>query len=735
MKLSKRYQPKEVEEKIYKRWEDSGLLQAKVNKSKKPFCIIMPPVNANGSLHVGHAVFITLQDIMIRHQRMRGKEVLWLPGVDHAGFETQVVFEKHLKKQGKTRFQYSAQQLYKMIWDFCQENSKLVKHQFKTLGCSCDWSREKFTLDKDIIDVVYQTFERMYRDGLVYRGKRIINWCPNHGTSLSDLEVKHKTVAGKLYYIRYPLVKEKDKYIVVATTRPETMLGDTAVAVNPKDKRYKALIGQTVSLPLIGRTITIIADKRIDTAFGTGAVKITPAHDPLDFEIGEDHQLEIINVINKQGVMTHQAGKIYAGLEEGACRDKILQELKQLNLLEKTEDYRHSLGVCYKCETPIEYLISEQWFLRVKALAEKAITVAQRKKIEFIPAYFKKTYLHWMKNIKDWNISRQIIWGIRMPIWYCKKCGATIVTRGEEPQTCPYCKGTELVREKDTFDTWFSSGQWPFASLIAQKNKRKSKHGIFEETSQDFHYFYPTAVMETGRDILFFWVARMIMLGLYATGKIPFRHVYLHGLVLDKDKQKMSKSKGNVIDPLGVAEIYGSDALRMALVFGTSPGRDIVISEEKIIAQKKFANKIWNATRFILLNNPATIENKTDFSQAIKIISPADQRILKGLQKTIDTVNKDLEQFKFHEAAQTIYHFFWHQFCDDYIEASKKQMDDPKEKENTQRILLYSLLSSLKLIHPFMPFISEEIYQHLPLKNKKKCLMVESWPQFKKKIK
>jgi valyl-tRNA synthetase len=733
MNLSKRYQPETVEKKIYKLWEKSGLLKAKTDKKKEPFCIIMPPVNANGSLHVGHAVFITLQDIMIRFQRMQGKEVLWLPGVDHAGFETQVVFEKHLKKQGKTRFQYSSQELYKMIWDFCQKNRQLVRHQFKTLGSSCDWSREKFTLDEDIIEIVYQTFKKLYDDGLVYRGKRIINWCPNHGTALSDLEVRHKEVKGKLYYIKYPLVKDKNNYIIVATTRPETMLGDTAVAVNPKDKRYKEIIGQEVTLPLTKRTIKIIKDKRVDVEFGSGAVKVTPAHDSLDFEIGQDHKLETIDVINKKGEMTPAAGEKYAGLKKEDCREKVLEDLNQLNLLEKAEDYPHSIGVCYKCETPIESLVSEQWFLKIESLAQQAIEAVDKKKIEFIPAYFKKTYLHWMKNIKDWNISRQIIWGIRMPIWYCQECGKIIVTQGEKPKSCPRCKSKNLVQEKDTFDTWFSSGQWPFASLLSQKGKKKIKKGIFKEISSDFQYFYPTALMETGRDILFFWVARMIMLGLYATGEVPFHKVYLHGLVLDKDKQKMSKSKGNVIDPLGVAEIYGSDALRMALVFGTSAGRDIVISEDKIMAQKKFANKIWNATRFILLNEPKIVKNKNNFLSEIKITTPADKKILKSLQITIKKVNKNLEDFKFHEAAQTIYHFFWHQFCDIYIEESKKQMGTVQEKENTQRILLYTLLASLKLIHPFMPFVTEEIYQHLPLKNKKECLMAEEWPQLNKK--
>ncbi len=734
MIFSKTYKPNEIENKIYKLWEKSGVLKSNSKSKKKPFCIIMPPVNANGSLHVGHAVFITLEDIMIRSQRMRGKEVLWLPGVDHAGFETQVVFEKHLKKQGKTRFQYSSKQLYKMIWNFCEENKKIVKNQFKKLGVSCDWSKEKFTLDKDIIKIVYKTFKKLYDDKLVYRGNRVINWCPCHETSLSNLEIKHKQINGKLYYLKYPLKDSKD-FITVATTRPETMLGDTAVAVNPKDKRFKNLIGKKVILPLLNREIPIIADKRIDMKFGAGALKVTPSSSEIDFEISKDHNLDTIKIIDKKGRMTEKAGKKYGGLKIMECRHKVIQDLKNLNLFQKEEDYKYNIAVCYKCETPIEPLISKQWFVKIKPLAEQAIKVVNEKKVEFIPSHFKKIYLHWMKNIQDWNISRQIIWGIRMPIWYCKDCQNTIVTDGKEPEKCSKCKSKNLIQETDTFDTWFSSGQWPFATLLSQgkikkiRESTKKKNNIFNFTTDDFEHFYPTAVMETGRDILFFWVARMIMLGIYTTNKIPFHKVYLHGLVLAKDRQKMSKSRGNVIDPLGVAELYGSDALRMALVFGTSPGRDIVISEEKIITQKKFANKIWNASRFVLANKPLQIYPDN------KLISPdnltkADKDILKQLDKTIKSVTKDLDNLQFHEAAQNSYHFFWHKFCDKYIEKSKNQILNAKnEKENTQKILLYILLNSIKLLHPFMPFITEEIYQQLPLKNKKKCLMAETWPE------
>jgi valyl-tRNA synthetase len=759
--LSKTYKPKEVEEKIYRLWEKSGFLKANPKSGKEPFCIIMPPPNANGPLHIGSAVFVTLQDIMIRYQRMKGKEVLWLPGVDHAGFETQVVFEKELQKRGETRFQYSPKKLYQMIWKFCQRYKKVIENQLKRLGACCDWSREKFTLDKDIVKIVYETFKKLYDDGLVYRGERIINWCPHHGTSLSDLEVKHKNVKGKLWYIKYPLKSEirnpksetnskfkiqNSKFIMVATTRPETMLGDTAVAVNPKDKRYKNLVGKKVILPLVGREIPIIADERVDMEFGTGAVKITPAHDPLDFEIARDHKLQAIQVIGKHEKMRKEAGKDYDGLKVLECRKKILEDLKKEGFLEKEEDYKYSIAVCYKCQTPIEPLISKQWFIKIKPLAKEAIKVVKEGKIKFIPEHYKKIYLHWMENIRDWNISRQIIWGIRMPIWQCqnkkaksKKQKAKIkdkyfVSLGK-PKKCPVCGKCKPKQIEDTFDTWFSSGQWPFATLLAQsrsksKIKNKKSKTIFGFTTDDFEYFYPTSVMETGWDILFFWVARMIMLGLYATREVPFKYVYLHGLVRDKDRQKMSKSKGNVIDPLGVVELYGADALRGALVFGTGPGKDVIISEEKVIGQRKFTNKIWNATRFVLQqisNSKFKIQNsKLQFK--IQNLTEADKKILNDLNETIRSVTKDLDNFQFHNAAQKLYHFFWHNFCDLYIEKSKQQLQNPKLKTQTLKILLYVLLTSMKLLHPFMPFITEEIYQRLPLKNKKKCLMIENWP-------
>ena len=701
---------------------------------------MMPPVNANGPLHIGHAVFVTIQDIAIRYQRMKGKEVLWLPGVDHAGFETQVVFEKVLEKQGKTRFQYSSQELYKMILAFTQKNRKTVREQLKKLGASCDWSKEKFTLDKDIIKIVYQTFESLYKEGLIYRGERVINWCPYHGTALSDLEVNHKSVKGNLWYIRYKIKKQKtanknihQNYITVATTRPETMLGDMAIAVNSKDKRYKSLIGQQAIIPLINRLIPIIADKRVDLKFGTGAVKITPAHDPLDFEIGKDHKLKVLNVIDKSARMTGDIPKAYQGLTTLECRTKIVADLEKEKAIAKVEDYQHQVSICYKCKTPIEPLVSKQWFLKTTPLAQPAIKAVKEGKIKFIPGYYKKIYFHWLKNIKDWNISRQIVWGIRIPIWYGKRGSETkhIIISDKKPKMPKDCD--KLIPETDTFDTWFSSGQWPFATLLSlgKLKQRKRKMKTLQETTDEFDYFYPTSLMETGWDILFFWVARMVMLGIHITGKAPFRYVYLHGLVRDKDRKKMSKSKGNVIDPLGIIQLYGADALRMALVFGTGPGRDIVISEEKIIGQKKFANKIWNAFRFILMQNPPVADTKKldRLNQKTKGITQPDKTILKNLEKTKNSVDKALDNFQFHQAAQKLYQFFWHNFCDKYLEASKKQLRNPEKRIQTLNVLLKVSLDALKLLHPFIPFITEEIYQKMAIKNKKKCLMAEKWPK------
>ena len=714
--MEKTYKPQQSESRIYGMWEKEGYFTPSISPSKQPFVIIMPPPNANGVLHIGHATFVTIEDILIRYHRMKGKPTLWLPGTDHAGIMTQVVYEKELAKQGKTRFDLGREEFYRQTYEFTMQNREIMKGQLRKLGASCDWSRERFTLEPGISEAVYQTFKKMYDDGLIYRGERIINWCTRCGTALSDLEVKYEDRHTKMIFINYPIVGSKDA-ITVATTRPETMLGDTAVAVNPRDKRFKALLKKGIEfhLPLTKRTIPLIADERVDPEFGTGAVKVTPAHDPVDFEIGEKHRLPVIKVIGKDGKMTEEAGEGCAGLDTSSCRKKVLKELEDQGLLVKEEHYEHAVGACERCQTIVEPLVSEQWFVKAQILAEPAMAAVRKKEIQFIPNRFEKVYFHWMGNIRDWCISRQIWWGHRIPVWYCE-CGEMIVDI-KPPETCPKCQSRKLRQDPDTLDTWFSSGQWPFTTFGWPKETR------------DYKYFYPTTVMETGWDILFFWVARMIMLGIYCTGKVPFRFVYLHGLVRDKDRQKMSKSKGNVIDPLGVVDLYGADALRMALVFGTGAGKDIVISEDKIIAHRRFANKIWNAARFVLPH----LEANTDYLKAKREylqLTEEDQWILSELKQVIASIDNSFERFRFHQAAEDIYGFFWHKFCDKTIENVKKRLQkskDPKEQLTARWVLYAVLLASLKLLHPFMPFVTEEIYQILPGKPKE-ALIIEEWP-------
>lgn len=728
--MEPQYDPKKVEDKIYQLWEESGFFNpdnlpdlADGKKRTKPYCIIMPPPNANEALHLGHALMTTLEDILIRYRRMRGDDALWLPGADHAGFETQVVFEKKLEKEGKSRFQFDRETLYQMIWDYVQENKDVAQNQLKRLGASCDWSRQKFTLDPDVIKIVYETFKKLYDDGLVYRGPRVINWCPKHQTGLSDLEVKYEDREDKLWCIKYPLVGDKNKFIEVATTRPETMLGDTAVAVNPKDERYEKLVGQKVLLPLVNREIPIVADEAVELEFGTGAVKVTPAHDATDFDIGQRHNLETIQVIGQDDKMTAAAGEPYAGLKIAEARKKIVEDLQARGFLVKEEPYKHSIGVCYKCGRVIEPLVSKQWFVKIKPLAEKAIEAVKKGEVKFVSEKYEKIFQHWMTNIRDWNISRQIVWGIRIPVWYCVASPKPLAKAGREekscrvvsdakPTKCPKCGATDFESENDTFDTWFSSGQWPFATLKTTK-------------AGDFERFYPTAVMETGWDILFFWVARMVMMGYYATGQEPFKQVYLHGLIRDKDKQKMSKSKGNVINPLAVVDENGADALRMALVFNAASDSDLPFSEDKVVAQKRFANKIWNAARF-------SLSNLEDFDAKAKTnFTAADEAILKELGEVAQKITSDLDNYNFHEAAQSAYHFFWHSFCDQCIEDVKTRIKEPvsaEDKATAQYVLWKVLGDSLKLLHPFMPFITEEIYQQMPHRPKK-ALIVESWPK------
>ncbi|MCX6789691.1 MAG: class I tRNA ligase family protein [Candidatus Gribaldobacteria bacterium] len=681
-KMGKAYNPKESEQKIYALWEEGGYFTPKIDPTKKPFTIIMPPPNANGALHAGHALFVTLEDIMTRYHRMKGESALWLPGADHAGFETQTVFDKKLEKDGRRRHEIPREQLLQEMMDFTLQNKAIMESQLKRLGASCDWSREKFTLDQDIVKIVYQTFAKLQNDGLVYKGTRLVNWCCKHQTSLSDLEIKYEERVDPLYYIKYGPFK-------LATVRPETKFGDTAIAVNPNDKRYQDYIGQEVEVQtVLGKSkIKVIADESVDMEFGTGAVKVTPAHDFADYETWQRHKDEIPGpkiVIDKYGKMNELAGP-YQGMKILEAREKIVADMTAKGLLDEKEtdkNYKHNVACCYKCGSVIEpTLMDGQWFIKTTekpasgglSLRDLAVEAVKNGQIKFIPARFEKIFLQWMENLRDWNISRQIPWGIPIP--------------GDEEQV---------------FDTWFSSGQWPFATL------QSANKG-------DFEYFYPTTVMETAADIIFFWVARMVMLGIYVTGKPPFEYVYLHGLVRDKDKQKMSKSKGNVVDPLGIVDLHGADALRMALVFANSPGQDIAFSEEKIIAQKKFANKIWNAARFVITQS----ENEKGKMKNEKV-TEADKNILNALQETATSMTKDIDNFYFHEAAQKIYHFFCYTFCDVYIEQCKK--------ENNPEILLYVLRESLKLLHPFMPFITEQIYQMLPNKEKS-ALIVESWPK------
>ncbi|HOX21416.1 MAG TPA: valine--tRNA ligase [Candidatus Paceibacterota bacterium] len=729
---SSSYNPNETEEKIYRLWEESGFFNPDnlPERHQKSFTIIMPPPNANGSLHLGHALTTATEDIMIRYKRMRGFKTLWLPGADHAGFETQVVFEKKLEKEGSSRFEILKQEggrekLYKMIWDFTQTNKSHMEDQIKKLGASCDWSREKFTLDPNIIKTVYQTFKKMYDDGLIYRASRIVNWCPKHQTALSDLEINWEERNDKIYYVKYFLADNPKEFIIVATTRPETIPGDFAIAVHPQNKQYKNFIGKSVTNPLIknrgkyGDAIKVISDSAVDKDFGTGALKITPAHDSVDFEIGKNHSLPLdYQIIGWDGRMNELTGELN-GLKILEARTKSIEILEKAGALEKIEDYKHQVSVCYKCKNTIEPLPRTQWFVKMTeapksgklSLRDLATEAVKSGKVKFVSKKFEKIFNHWMKNIRDWNISRQIVWGIPIPIWYCAKCGQDILfIENGRPDRCPKCNNNSFKKESDVFDTWFSSGQWPFATLQACR-------------PDDFKRFYPTSIMETGWDILFFWVARMIMFGLYVTGKIPFEHVYLHGLIRDKDRQKMSKSKNNAIDPLGVIDLYGTDALRLALIIGNAPGNDPIISEEKIRGYRNFANKIWNASKFVMMN-------LEDFAPLSKpTLTDGDKKILKELGKFIKEVTKDMENFRFYAAGEKIYHYFWHTFADKIIESVKPRLKsaDKNERLASQYLLLEILKTNLKLLHPFMPFITEEIYQKLPIKEKK-LLMIEEWP-------
>jgi len=710
------YDPTRVEEKWYKLWLEKGYFRAELGSSKEPFSIVIPPPNVTGSLHMGHALNNTLQDILVRFKRMKGYNCLWMPGTDHAGIATQNVVERELANEGLDRHQLGREEFIKRVWQWRNKYGGVIINQLKKLGSSCDWSRERFTMDEGLSRAVREVFVQLYEDGLIYRGDYIINWCPRCHTALSDLEVDHQEIPAHLYHLRYPL--ERGEHCLVVTTRPETMMGDTAVAVNPKDKRYKDLIGTYVILPVVNRRIPIIADGYVDPKFGSGALKITPAHDPYDFEIGQRHNLEAVTVIDGEGKMTLEAGP-YEGMDRFQCRERIVEDFQKDGTLVKIEDYHHSVGHCYRCRTMVEPFLSKQWFVRTKPLAEPAIKAVQEGKTKIIPAMWERTYFDWMQNIRDWCISRQIWWGHRIPAWYCDDCQEVTVAR-EEPTQCAHCGSSKLTQETDVLDTWFSSALWPFSTMG------------WPEATEELKLFYPTSVLVTGFDILFFWVARMMMMGLRFMGAVPFRDVYIHALVRDMEGQKMSKTKGNVIDPLVMIERYGTDAFRFSLAAFAAQGRDIRLSEERIEGYRNFANKIWNAARFSAMN----LGDYRDDGKEIDLAqcSAPDKWILARLNRVIAEATRALEEYRYNEGAQFIYHFIWHELCDWYLELSKAYLykDDKARRAVTQKTLVYVLDKALKLLHPYMPFITEEIWQHLP--HAGESIMMADYPEVRPEL-
>jgi len=713
MELPSTFIPSEIEEKWAKIWEEEGHYHADENDSKEPYCIVIPPPNVTGSLHMGHALNNTLQDILARWQRMKGKSVLWMPGMDHAGIATQNVVEKILAKEKKTKHDLGREGFQKRVWEWKEESGGQIKGQLKRLGCSLDWPRERFTLDDGLSRAVRKVFVELYKEGLIYQGERIINWCPRCETALSDIETEYKDLGGKLYHIKYPIKGSKD-FIVVATTRPETMLGDTAVAVNPDDDRSRHMIGKTVILPLVDREIPIIADAFVDKEFGTGYVKVTPAHDPNDFEMGVRHKLEIINILDKHAVINENGGT-YKGLDRYAAREKVIQDLDALGLMDKIENHDHSVGHCYRCSTVIEPWVSKQWFVNIKPMAEEAVKAVEDGRANFVPKNWEKTYFEWMRNIRDWCISRQLWWGHRIPAFYCDACGHINVSM-DDPTKCEKCGSTEIRQDEDVLDTWFSSGLWPFSTLG------------WPDNTKALAKYYPTSVLVTGFDIIFFWVARMMMMGLKFMGNVPFKDIYIHALVRDEHGQKMSKSRGNVIDPLVIMDKYGTDSFRFTLSIFAAQGRDVMMSEKRVEGYRAFTNKIWNATRYILMNLG------TDFKQrelSSSELERFDKWILHSLNKTTANVSTALEEYRFNEAAQHLYDFFWHEFCDWYLELTKPRLygkETPESAETAKQVLYYILHNSIKLMHPFMPFLTEEIWDSIKAKNEGR-LIISSWPE------
>ena len=713
IELPKVYEPQEAEARIYEKWEKAGCFRGHRDPKKKPFTIVMPPPNVTGQLHMGHAMDCALQDILIRFKRMQGYAALWIPGMDHAGIATQIKVEEELRtKEGLTRYDLGRDKFLERVWDWkARFGDRIVKQQ-KKMGISCDWERARFTMDEGCSKAVRETFCTLYEKGLIYKGSRIINWCPHCVTALSDAEVEYQDKPGHLWHMRYPLT-DGSGYLVVATTRPETMMGDTGVAVNPNDDRYKHLVGKTCMLPLMDREIPIVADDYVEMDFGTGCVKMTPAHDPNDFEVGLRHNLEVIRCIADDGTINENGGR-YQGMDRYECRKAIVADLEAEGYLVKTEPYSHNVGTCYRCHNDVEPLISAQWFVKMAPLAKEAIRVVEDGTVKFVPERFTKTYINWMENVHDWCISRQLWWGHQIPAWYCDDCGHINVER-EDPTKCEKCGSTHLTREEDVLDTWFSSALWPFSTLG------------WPENTEDLAYWYPTSVMVTGYDIIFFWVARMIFSGCEQMKKIPFHTVLIHGLVRDDKGRKMSKSLGNGIDPLEIADKFGADALRFNLVTGNSPGNDVRFYTERCEAMRNFANKIWNASRFLKMN--LTI----DRCQLPDHLELEDKWILSRLNRCIPEVTENMDRYELGVAAQKIYDFIWDDYCDWYIEFTKARLqgEDPAAKEQAQQVLCYVLTQMLKLLHPFMPFITEEIWQALP--RQAGCevdfLMLDQWPK------
>ena len=711
--LSKTYEPSQVEGQIYQMWMDNDCFKANPDPDKKPYSIVMPPPNVTGQLHMGHALDSTLQDILTRYKRMEGYSALWLPGTDHAGIATQIKVEEELRvKEGKTRYDLGREKFLERVWAWKEKYGSRIVEQQRKLGVSCDWSRSRFTMDEGCSRAVREAFCEMYDKGLIYKGSRIINWCPHCLTALSDAEVEYVDKPGHLWYIRYPL-SDGSGDIVVATTRPETMMGDTGVAVNPNDEKFQHLIGKTCILPIMNREIPIVGDEYCEIGFGTGAVKMTPAHDPNDFEVGLRHNLDVIRVIADNGTINENGGK-YNGMDRYECRKALVKDLEEQGYLVKTEPYSHNVGTCYRCHNDVEPLISAQWFVKMKPLAEEAIRVVKDGTIRFVPERFSKTYLNWMENVHDWCISRQLWWGHQIPAWYCDECGHINVSR-EDPTKCEKCGCTHLTRDEDVLDTWFSSGLWPFSTL-----------GWPDLDSEDLKYWYPTTDMVTGYDIIFFWVARMVVSGMEQMKKEPFKTVFIHGLVRDDKGRKMSKSLGNGIDPLEMAEKYGADALRFNLITGNSPGNDMRFYVEKCEAMRNFANKIWNASRYVLMN--LTVE-ETGLPDAADL-EIEDKWVLTKLNTLIKEVTENMDAYELGVASAKVYDFIWDTYCDWYIELTKARLygEDEKSKLAAQKVLVYVLDQFLRLLHPFMPFITEEIWQAIP--HEGKFLMLADWPKY-----